>query len=605
MKQFFIICTVFLGLLFMPLRTNAQTATPRKAIPVFFASDENYAPFLATAAYSVLAHTTTPIDFYVLDGGISKTSKQKIADSLKPFPNHTIRYADMSQMGLERFPNLKHYTLNSFSRYFIPELFPDLGKIIYLDADIIVKKDIAELYNQSLDGYPVGAVLEDFYIHNYTTLKEKIYPAYAAGDQYFNNGVLLMDIPKFIQKNFAQQLIDTTIALYDTLSCPDQDIFNIVFENNFKKLDYRFNFMPDMQDLLYQKHPHVKPVDPVIIHYTAGKPWKQASARDADFWTVLNLTPFAGEVSQKYTPNTPASKQATLSAVPFNPTDDQLPLTIITICYNEVENIARTCDSIVNQTNQNFEWIVIDGGSTDGTVNILKQYADRINLLISEKDNGIYHAMNKGLRNAKGRYINFMNGGDAFHDNTAVQTFMEAAKTFDIDVFYGNIYKMNNKKITMKYEPPSPLKKKFFTNTSIPHQTCFTKKSLFDNLGYYDESYRFFADLEKYAHAMTKGYTFQKIPVWVDFDVSGVSAQRSVLHDVEKIKILKTYFTPEELQTLNAPPLAFQRFLFQLNYRLKNFKYSIFGAIPLSALSHHVHTQLEWIHTTLFFALVE
>jgi len=97
-----------------------------------------------------------------------------------------------------------------------------------------------------------------------------------------------------------------------------------------------------------------------------------------------------------------------------------MKLSVITICYNE-KNIRKTCESIVGQSWQDFEWIVVDGGSTDGTLDVLNEYRDRIDVLISEPDNGIYNAMNKGIARARGEWLNFMNGGDAFCDKTVLE----------------------------------------------------------------------------------------------------------------------------------------------------------------------------------------
>lgn len=99
-----------------------------------------------------------------------------------------------------------------------------------------------------------------------------------------------------------------------------------------------------------------------------------------------------------------------------------MQLSIVTVCYNE-KDIGRTCESIVSQSCQDFEWIVVDGGSTDGSLEVIKHYKERIDILISEPDNGIYDAMNKGIRLAKGKWINFMNGGDTFADNGIVGDF--------------------------------------------------------------------------------------------------------------------------------------------------------------------------------------
>ena len=271
-----------------------------ESIPIFLACDDNYAPFLCTTMYSILLYTKSNVNFYVMDGGISATSKKLIDESLKSFKHKKITYFDISKYGLERFPNLRHYSLNTFSRYFIPDLTPTLKKILYIDVDVIIKDDIAELYNQNLGKYAVGAVLEDFYAGNYSTLKNKIWPAYQGKDRYFNAGVMLLDIQKFIKNNYSKQLVDLTIELFDKLSCPDQDVLNILFDGNFKVLDYRYNFMPDHERMLQEKHPERGIVEPLVIHYTAQKPWKAQSARSADFNEILQRTKFAKIVKKKF-----------------------------------------------------------------------------------------------------------------------------------------------------------------------------------------------------------------------------------------------------------------------------------------------------------------
>lgn len=269
-------------------------------IPIFLSSDDNYAPFLCTTMYSILENTKSFISFYVLDGGITEKSKKLINESLKNFSNYTIKYVDMALFGLDRFPNIRHYSLNTFSRYFIPEIAPDLGKVIYMDVDIIVKGDIAELYSQELGEYPLAAVLEDFYKGNYTALKEKVYPDYVGNDVYFNAGVLLLDVRKLVQNKYSQKMIDLTIKLQDKLCCADQDVLNILFENNFKILDYKYNFMPDLFPLLKEKHPEIKKVNPLLIHYVVQKPWKEVSSMSRDFNEILVKTAFQEIVKQKF-----------------------------------------------------------------------------------------------------------------------------------------------------------------------------------------------------------------------------------------------------------------------------------------------------------------
>lgn len=273
-------------------------------IPVFLASDENYAPFLTTTAYSILKNTNSFIEFYILDGGISEKSKQIIKKSLNVFDKFSIEFIDMSSYDLNRFPNLRHYSVNTFLRFFIPEIFKNAQKIIYLDVDIIVKKDIKDLYNIDLDGYPLAAVLEDFYEYNAKYLKTNIYPEYSGGTNYFNAGVLIMDVQKFIQNNYNNMLIDKTIEYMDKLSTADQDVFNIVFENNFKILDYKFNFMPDYYNELRKLYPDRSDLiknNAYILHYTWYKPWKSnKTAAFNDFWDIAERTFFIDRIKKIY-----------------------------------------------------------------------------------------------------------------------------------------------------------------------------------------------------------------------------------------------------------------------------------------------------------------
>jgi glycosyltransferase involved in cell wall biosynthesis len=147
-------------------------------------------------------------------------------------------------------------------------------------------------------------------------------------------------------------------------------------------------------------------------------------------------------------------------------------LSIITVCRNIKDTIQRTCESIINQTWQDFEWIVVDGGSTDGTVEILKRYKDRIDILISEPDNGIYNAMNKGIKIATGEYLNFMNGGDSFYDNGVLEKVFKN-KEYSADILYGwQYFKVENnfRKFTEQ------LTKEKLCSTGIGHQAEFIKK---------------------------------------------------------------------------------------------------------------------------------
>jgi len=116
-------------------------------------------------------------------------------------------------------------------------------------------------------------------------------------------------------------------------------------------------------------------------------------------------------------------------------------ITIITVVYNGVEFIERTIQSVASQTHKYIEYIIIDGGSTDGTVDIIKAYKDNITYWVSEPDKGIYDAMNKGIRAATGDWINFLNAGDTFAGNDTISNIFAGNNYDEVDVVFGNSYK--------------------------------------------------------------------------------------------------------------------------------------------------------------------
>lgn len=287
-------------------------------IPIFLASNDNYAPFLCTTMYSVLEHTQSFIEFHILDGGIEEENKNLIEQSLKKFENYSIKYYDMSSFDLERFPNVKHYSLNTFSRYFIPALAPNIEKLIYIDIDVIVNGDISELYNIDLEGKALAAVPENFYKLNGEYVKEHIISDFENTENYFNAGVMLLNNKQFVENNYSTKLINMTIELFDKLSCPDQDVYNIMFEHNHKLIDYKFNYMPGHYDY-YKTIMPLKELNnikdnAIIYHYTCGKPWKNKRENQSNlFWRILSKTKFEKQVKETHKDDLKASKLSIFS----------------------------------------------------------------------------------------------------------------------------------------------------------------------------------------------------------------------------------------------------------------------------------------------------
>lgn len=219
-----------------------------------------------------------------------------------------------------------------------------------------------------------------------------------------------------------------------------------------------------------------------------------------------------------------------------------MKLSIITVCYNNKDEIARTCESIIRQTWQDFEWIVVDGGSTDGTLDILQKYRHRINILISEPDTGIYNAMNKGIKRANGVWLNFMNGGDNFASDDALAQVFDH-QDYEADILYGNMNFTKKNKPSFIRTFPRILTKAFFYSSCINHQSSFIKRDLFEKYGMYDENYKIVADWEKWLMFLKSGCKFQHIDVTVaDFYSGGISSKMSEKHLQERKKVFQKYY---------------------------------------------------------------
>ena len=164
-------------------------------------------------------------------------------------------------------------------------------------------------------------------------------------------------------------------------------------------------------------------------------------------------------------------------------------ISIITVNLNNAANIRRTLDSVSSQTYENMEWIVVDGASTDGSMDIINEYKSRISVLISEPDTGIYNAMNKGVRHATGEYCLFMNTGDTFVDKRSLE---KAVKTgFDKDLaIFGEYLNDSNKKFFLT---PHVINFLSLMMGAFPHQSTFIKRELLVKTPY-DESYTLVAD---------------------------------------------------------------------------------------------------------------
>lgn len=200
-------------------------------------------------------------------------------------------------------------------------------------------------------------------------------------------------------------------------------------------------------------------------------------------------------------------------------------ISVITINYNNFSGLEKTFLSVFSQTKKDFEYIIIDGGSTDGSAAYIENQRGHIDYWVSEPDKGIYNAMNKGIKAATGDFIILMNSGDVFYDDTIIEALSSELKTTDA-IVYGDVVLRNEKKDTERIQKhPEKLNFSYFYNQTICQQACFIKRSLFDTIFYFNENYKITSDWEFliYAIYIEKVQT-RKIDVLISiYDTSGIS----------------------------------------------------------------------------------
>lgn len=176
-----------------------------------------------------------------------------------------------------------------------------------------------------------------------------------------------------------------------------------------------------------------------------------------------------------------------------------LKISIITVSYNSKKTIKETIESVLSQTYPNIEYIMIDGSSTDGTIDIIKSFRNKIHKFISEPDNGIYNAMNKGFKLATGDIVGILNSDDFFYNSTVIEKVAHVFLTAGIDVVYGDVQFVDPKNINkiVRYYSSKSFNPQKFKNGFMPaHPSFYAKRELFEKLGYYKENYQIAADYE-------------------------------------------------------------------------------------------------------------
>ena len=216
-----------------------------------------------------------------------------------------------------------------------------------------------------------------------------------------------------------------------------------------------------------------------------------------------------------------------------------MKFSVITINYNHKEGLIRTIKSVLCQTCTDFEYIIIDGGSTDGSTEVIKEYDKNIAHWVSEKDKGVYHAMNKGIAAAKGDYCIFMNSGDCFHSSDA----LDSVANYKEDIICGQVstFPSGHHKPTITLVD--------LLRISLPHQAMFIKRNLLIKHPY-DEKYKILSDWKFcIENLIIDNCSFRNIEVVIaDYESGGISTNSNGLLPKERELVLNELFPPRILE---------------------------------------------------------
>jgi glycosyltransferase involved in cell wall biosynthesis len=218
-------------------------------------------------------------------------------------------------------------------------------------------------------------------------------------------------------------------------------------------------------------------------------------------------------------------------------------ISIITINQNNEVGLKKTIESVIAQKFTDFEYIIIDGASTDGSVEVINQHSNKLAYWVSEPDSGIYNAMNKGIAKANGEYCLFLNSGDWLNNNVLEKVAPQLNNK--IDILYGNLYILdNNGRISETFFPDS-IRFSYLFENYIPHPASFINTSLFKKIGFYNENYKICSDWDFFLKAIAiQNCTTQHIPLFVTYFINdGISALNyDTIIKLERNKIMRELF---------------------------------------------------------------
>lgn len=215
----------------------------------------------------------------------------------------------------------------------------------------------------------------------------------------------------------------------------------------------------------------------------------------------------------------------------------QIEFTIVTVTFNCEDSIEKTMNSVFCQTYTQYEYIIIDGESTDRTTEIIRKHADKLTTFVSEKDRGIYDAMNKGAALARGKWILFLNSGDVLADASVLEKVAQRTAMTTSDIVYGDMILCKNGNLIIRQaQEPANRHRMYFC-----HQSAFTRTAIAKAIPF-DLQFKLAGDFYFFKQCYLRGYRFEHVPEpWAIYDVSGISSRNRLAVLTENLRIIRLF----------------------------------------------------------------
>ena len=267
-------------------------------INVCFLSDDAYIQHMTVAAVSAADHASRPVEIWLVHPGLSAQSQERLACLKEMVPGLTLHLLQCDLSRFDGYPKMEKWPLLIYAKLLLPEILP-VNRVIVLDCDMVVMDDLAKLYDTP---FPAGIRLAA--CSDLITKKKAAQRGYDSPEDYFNAGMLLLDLNALRQEDFSNRVLDVPAAFLRTIQAPEQDLLNRYFHGNYLKLDSRWNLFADLsRHRICSRFPERKEAlfaakkSPGVIHFTTFKPWNCSALPktpyDKDYRAYLKRTPFA------------------------------------------------------------------------------------------------------------------------------------------------------------------------------------------------------------------------------------------------------------------------------------------------------------------------